>query len=465
MTPTLGLHAIAQFSTLRILDSLVEGSALAGLGALLLRLTPRQNAAARFTVWFSTLLAIAGLPLIAASTPHQIISAAITRPAVMVPESWALYLFAAWGLIAGYSLLRVAGAIWHLRALRKSCVAMDSSELDPVVRQTLRLYRMKRPVEFCISEQVKVPTAIGLMSPAVVVPRWVMNELSAPELNQILLHELEHLRRRDDWTNLVQQLVRALFFFHPAVWWIEKRIALEREMACDDAVLAHTESPRAYAECLANLAEKTLVRRSLALAQAALGRVRQTSQRIAEILDVNRPRAGASTWKPAVSLVAGFAIAFAMLGARASRVVAFSSGQSQGASSPAAALANSQRSYENSPLLAVPRPTNTSFTTSSPKIRIVPAKLNTRVSQHSRDLQARTVAIHRKISLPEAAKMVHLTSVASDSIPFAETLFVVIEDGGTALSDHPTYRIQMWHLLTFQQVFKPASSKAPQKQT
>src|SRR5579862_9965888 len=102
MTSVLGLHAIAQFSTLRILDSLVEGSVIAGMGALVLRMTPRQNAAARFTVWFSTLLAIAGLPLIAASIPHRIVP--VARPAITLPESWAFYLFGAWALIAGYYL-------------------------------------------------------------------------------------------------------------------------------------------------------------------------------------------------------------------------------------------------------------------------------------------------------------------------------------------------------------------------
>ena len=65
-----------------------------------------------------------------------------------------------------------------------------------------------------------------------------MQELSTLELNAILLHELAHLRRRDDWTNLIQKIVGALLFFHPAVWWIEKKLALEREMACDDLVLA-----------------------------------------------------------------------------------------------------------------------------------------------------------------------------------------------------------------------------------
>ena len=465
MTPALGLHAIAQFSTLRILDSLVEGSVIAGLGALFLRITRRQNAAARFAVWFSTLVALAALPFTAGWAPRGVISETLTRPAVTVPESWALYFFGAWCLIAGLSLLGVVRAVWHLRVLRNGCTPIDPAEMEPVLQETLSRYRMKRPVQLCTSDQVRVPTAIGLMKPAVVIPRWVMRELSVPELNQILLHELAHLRRRDDWTNLIQLVVRALFFFHPAVWWIEKKIALEREMACDDAVLAETESPRAYAECLAHLAERSFVHRSLALAQAALGRIRQTSLRVVEILDVNRPKRSSGTWKPAVSLVAGFAIACGLLGAKAPRLVSFRSDTLQSASSHAVAAEISQPSYDKPSLQMMPRATNASLTTSSPRIGIIPAKFSTGMSQHDRKVQSRTAAIRSKSSRPEAAKMVHMTSVDSAFVPFTETLFVVIEDGGNAVSEQPAYRIQMWRVLTFQQVLKPVSNKAPQKET
>ena len=96
-----------------------------------------------------------------------------------------------------------------------------------------------------------------------------VKELSTAELNSILIHELAHLRRWDDWTNLGQQILKALLFFHPAVWWIESKLALEREMACDDAVLAKTANPRGYAQCLISVAEKSFARRGLALAQAA----------------------------------------------------------------------------------------------------------------------------------------------------------------------------------------------------
>src|SRR5262249_41116238 len=157
-------------------------------------------------------------------------------------------------------LLRIGVGLWHMRVLRKSCVPIDLASLDSAPRATLESVQATRPVRLCVSDSVHVPTAIGLFSPVVILPPWVIEDMSPGEVNQLLLHEIAHLRRWDDWTNLAQKVVKALFFFHPAVWWIETKVSLEREMACDDAVLAETAKPRAYAECLAHLAEKTLIR-------------------------------------------------------------------------------------------------------------------------------------------------------------------------------------------------------------
>jgi hypothetical protein len=137
-----------------------------------------------------------------------------------------------------------------------------------------------------------------------------------------LLHEYAHLRRGDDWTNLIQKIVRALFFFHPAVWWIENRLSVEREMACDDAVLAETANPHGYATCLISLLEKNLAHRGLAMAQAAVHRAREASLRLAQILSKNRP-AATKIWTPAVGIVGIFsAICLAAL-PHAPQLVAF----------------------------------------------------------------------------------------------------------------------------------------------
>jgi len=156
----------------------------------------------------------------------------------------------------------------------------------------------------------------------ILIPDWVLQELSAEELKVVLLHEFAHLRRWDDWTNLAQKLVRTFFFFHPAVWWIESRLSLEREMACDEAVLAETENPQAYAECLVALAEKSFVRRGLALAQAVVGRARETSLRLARILDARHPTSS-GIFKPAFGLVMVLAACSLIALPDAPRLIAF----------------------------------------------------------------------------------------------------------------------------------------------
>ena len=210
---SVGLNAIAQTSAVQIVDCLVEGTLIAIFAGLVLRMARRQNSGTRFAVWFSALMAIAALPLFGGAWWSQVGSPAKAVGSVITLRgSWALYAVIAWAAIAAWSLLGVARSLWHLHLLRKSCLPVDTAGLDRRLQETLERNRATRPVALCTSDRVRVPTAIGFMKPVVVVPGWVMQELSADELNQILLHELAHLRRWDDWTNLAQKVVRALFF-------------------------------------------------------------------------------------------------------------------------------------------------------------------------------------------------------------------------------------------------------------
>jgi len=287
---------------------------------ILLRLVGRRNSSTRFAVWFSSLLAIAALPVLRAAASGS--AAGRVGSAVTVPSSWAFDIFIVWAVIAGVSLVRVGVGLLQLRRLRASCTAIDVATLDPLLQETLRPIQTVRPVVLCQCDHVQVPTAIGFLKPAVVLPSWAIQELSTADLNAILIHELAHLRRWDDWTNLAQQVLKALLFFHPAVWWIESQLALEREMACDDAVLSETGNPRGYAKCLVSLAEKTFLRRGLALAQGVVNRMRQTSLRVSQILDANRSGA-TRVWKPALYSVAGFFVVCLVSLSRAPELVAF----------------------------------------------------------------------------------------------------------------------------------------------
>jgi len=315
----LNLHFVAQMSVERLLNGLGEGVVIALFAWLLLRLIGRRNSGTRFAVWFCALVAISVVPFVVASSAGA--TAIVHRAAAFtMPRAWSLYLFGAWAAIALLGLARVAAGLWHLRVIRMSCAPVEGLPLDAAVARALK--ESRRGIEICASDMLRVPTAVGFFKPAVALPAWARRELSPGELNAVVLHEVAHLRRWDDWTNLAQKILRALFFFHPAVWWVENRLSLEREMACDDMVLAQTANARAYAECLVSLAEKNLLQRGIALAQAAVGRVRQTSLRVLQILDAGRPSA-VSVWKPAPWLVAGFSLACLVSAAHAPKLVAF----------------------------------------------------------------------------------------------------------------------------------------------
>jgi beta-lactamase regulating signal transducer with metallopeptidase domain len=445
------LQAISSYSSLRLIDSMVEGLVLCLFAALLLRLMRRQNAATRFAIAFSALLAIALLPLTRSFFPLN--AASSPTPSFVVPESWALYLFSGWAVIAILLLARVARSVWHLHKLRSACVPIDPACMDSVIIDTLRRKRTRRGVTLCTSERVRVPTALGLIKPAIVIPRWVMQDLSAAELNQVVLHELAHLRRWDDWTNLAQQIVKAVFFFHPAVWWIEKKISLEREMACDDAVLTETESPRAYAQCLAHLAERSFVQRGIALAQALVGRVAQTSQRVAQILDVNRPKGSSPIWKPAVSAMAGVAMLCSMGLVKTPELVGF-----EGSKASATEFASSLPQPVSVPVInaSLVQP-STSQPRNAPTLR---AKISTRPTHPKTSVRGPQLAVQSQNS----GSPIHLTSLKSSSAPVSETLFVFIENEPMSSVDAQVYRIQMWHV-----VILPAAddvgSKTPSKKT
>lgn len=303
------LHAVAELIATRMVDSLLQGTILACFAGLLLATLRHHGSRMRFAVWFAVLVAIVAVPLLGLIWPHGMRRVALTRvyvhSAITLPGSWGLYLFASWSIIAGLALAQIVMGLWRLRRMRRTCVPAAVNGLPTAVQETLARFQPRRNVGLYTSSAVQAPTAIGFFRPTIVMPAWLMDELSTEDLNHVLLHELAHIRRWDDWTNLAQKIVRALLFFHPVVWWIERRISLEREMACDEAVVATTANPRAYAECLALLAERTFKRRSLELVQAAVSRVRQTSARVAKILGGGRPVVG-PIWKPAVPLVTVF---------------------------------------------------------------------------------------------------------------------------------------------------------------
>lgn len=274
----------AQIAVERVLNSLPEGLLLAGCAWLLLRLLGRQNAGTRFAVWLVTLVGVAGLPLLSAVEVGGHRLSAGPHAEVTVPGFWAVLFAAFWILIALMATARLAAGLLQVRAIRNSCTEVEVEQLDPALREVFAGPGGRR-VRLLISESARVPAAIGFRNPAIVLPSWALRELRTDELKPILIHEMAHLRRRDDWTNLLQKVIRAVLFFHPAVWWIDTRLSMEREMACDDAVIAATGNAPAYAGSLIGLLERGCARRGWKMAQAAVEKAKEAAVRIARILE------------------------------------------------------------------------------------------------------------------------------------------------------------------------------------
>jgi beta-lactamase regulating signal transducer with metallopeptidase domain len=239
-----------------LLDHLWQSTLFAGAIALLVPLFRGNRAAIRYGLWFTAsvkfLLPFSLLAHVGAALPapvHPVLSApalSAIRPAAVpfahvapqfaMPAAhalpWGLLLAGAWAL--GMALVL---AVWLTRWLRLRGAMQGATEMA-----------MALPVPVKAVASWLEPGLVGILRPVILMPRGIGEKLSPTEMGAILAHELCHLRRRDNLTAAIHMLVEALCWFHPLVWWIGRRLVEERELACDESVLADGNHPRAYAE-------------------------------------------------------------------------------------------------------------------------------------------------------------------------------------------------------------------------
>jgi beta-lactamase regulating signal transducer with metallopeptidase domain len=319
-------------------NGVVQGLLLTLLFGLALRLLRRANAATRHALLFATLLAVAALPVAHAllqppppvPAPPRVVSdgsdgsdlasvplrptpspvsprsaeiqepaaapATALAPAPSPARSWHLSLpprvgfgiVLAWLAIAGLRLARLTAQCRVLSRWKREGQAPP----EPLAQAFDRLRHdlgIRRAVTLRICPDLASPVAVGYRWPAVLVPPMVEHANHSDTLawDRVLRHELAHLRRGDDWSNLVQQVAVAVFFFHPAILWLSRRLTLEREVACDDHVLAARVPRREYALLLTDLAGR-MRRQPWSAAPAVWSNPTQLQERIHMILDSKR---------------------------------------------------------------------------------------------------------------------------------------------------------------------------------
>ncbi|MBI1762793.1 MAG: HEAT repeat domain-containing protein [Acidobacteria bacterium] len=190
-----------------------------------------------------------------------------------------------------------------------------------------------RAVGLCSAASVKMPLTIGWLRPLIVLPSDLPESLSSVECDSVIAHELAHIKRLDYVTNFAQRLIQAALFFHPAVWFINKQLVIERELACDDWAVKLTGEPRRYASCLTKLVELLSESKPLAAATGILFGKHIISRRVEMILNRDR-NATTSVSKPALAYAIGLAFLFVFACSALSPVIAVPLGQKPAKKAP-----------------------------------------------------------------------------------------------------------------------------------
>ena len=313
------------------LSLLAKATLLLASALLVVRVARHARASVRHLVMASCFVALMALPALLAGAPAMTIDVPVSPAAPAVSEAPARPLAPAPSTVTRASeisqqvfpgialgdalraiwltgtilfLIPVVTVLWKLSTIRRTGLPVAWNR-DALTR--LATSRgINKPVELVEHEAVPAPMTFGITRPVIVLP-FDAREWSEAELRRALLHELEHIQRGDWLMQIMARVVAAVYWFHPLVWMAWRRLCLEAERSCDDAVVL-SEARTDYAEQLVTLAQ----RMSATPVQPLLGMANRSdlSTRVTAVLDdrLRRGRAGfalvAGTFAAAVVIVA-----------------------------------------------------------------------------------------------------------------------------------------------------------------
>lgn len=222
----------------------------------------------------------------------------VVEPEGLAIRPWFPWMVGAWAVGVLVVLARLGHGWWWLRRVRLGSVAAGAGRWNERFLEIARVMRVSRPVRLLSSATARVPMVVGWLKPVVIVPAALFAGLPAAQFEAILAHELAHIRRNDFLVNLLQCLVEALFFYHPAVWWVSGQVRKEREHCCDDIASGLCGGALPYAKALTALEEFRGTEASLGLAASG----RPLLQRIRRLLGVRE--SATLGWPAAATLIA-----------------------------------------------------------------------------------------------------------------------------------------------------------------
>jgi beta-lactamase regulating signal transducer with metallopeptidase domain len=272
------MTAIGQALSVALIDFVWQGLAVAAVLWMALLLLRKSSANSRYVASCTALAALAAAPVITAWTvyarPMAIAAGfrgAVSRVAVaagsgVAPGSGAfeLWVLRLWALGVLVFSLRLVWSSRHVYKLRRTGTPAEAG-LVTVVAGLVDRMRLSRAVRVLISPLADTPSVVGWLRPVILIPPACLMGLTAEQLETVIAHEIAHILRHDYLVNVLQSVVEALLFYHPAVWWISARIRRERELCCDDMVVESCGGALCYARALTGLERLRVGRQTLAL--------------------------------------------------------------------------------------------------------------------------------------------------------------------------------------------------------
>src|SRR5690348_8446723 len=313
MTPAIG-HAIFAVSNSLAASIIVKATIAISIALVAATLARHSRASVRHAILAAGIAVILALPIAAVIAPPLHIAlpiaqgssiptansvqsfdeptpapgAATNAPSAAKSEatSFSLFdlLFIAWAFGAVVFLAPVIIGLWQIRSLRRT--ALPWSHGTSVASTLANELKISRRIEVLLHEAVAGPMTCGIFHPAAVFPVEA-EDWDDADLNRAVAHELEHVRRVDWLTHCLARIVCAAYWFHPFAWMARRKLILEAERACDDAVLAHSEAT-AYAEQLVALARQLTAANESPL--LAMANPSDLAARIHAVLDTRQPR-------------------------------------------------------------------------------------------------------------------------------------------------------------------------------
>jgi beta-lactamase regulating signal transducer with metallopeptidase domain len=280
-----------------LLHSFWQFSLIAILAVLVINLYKVKPAKHRYSIYLASLV-ICGLSFLGTlfyltelnpnyTLNHEVIFTQLISSSVeqtkKIDYPLVIVLFWIGGIILLSLKLIISLSYTYVKVNNEKLLNEDLSKKLEVAKTNLGI---NKKISVFENHKISSPLTYGWLKPIILFPIGWVNQLTTEEVEQILLHEIAHIIRYDFIVNIVVAIINTLFYYHPAIWILNKKLNFERELACDEMVIKLQSNPLSYSKTLVKISEMSIAKNN-GVALSFAKNKSELFKRIENILGVN----------------------------------------------------------------------------------------------------------------------------------------------------------------------------------